>query len=197
MRVFGSLVAAVILITVVGAQAAVACTIDGIASMKINHFWAVTNRTVPTAATLAHWAPFSLGEAAPNNPVVLQEIPGKLRNVLPREAFLQPFSWQLGDGANARGASLTHTYAHTGWYRVQVSYYWPSQHRWVQFDSAQLHVVPPVTVSAVAAQSTGAGTDDKKMLVIGISGVVGLGCIVLLAQVIRMARREEASDGAD
>ena len=41
------------------------------------------------------------------------------------------------------GHTVTHRFRTTGWYRLTVDYYWPAHHQWVEFDSAEEHIVPP------------------------------------------------------
>jgi hypothetical protein len=40
------------------------------------------------------------------------------------------------------GQTVSHAYAHTGWYKIAVRYYWPAHRQWVEFDSAEQHIVP-------------------------------------------------------
>jgi PKD domain len=123
--------------------AALACSLDGIASISVNGILATRTTDTPTPRTLAHWAPFTFGLAyAPGDVVRLGEDLGKLRRSLPPAALAIPFRWDFGDGHSARGLQTVHRYTQTGWYRVTVRSYWPSRRSWVLFDSAQLHIVP-------------------------------------------------------
>jgi len=174
---------------IAGAGSASACTIDGKASMVFNGAPAGLNHASPNRGNLAWWAPFSLGEASPGSPQVLAEDPRKLQSVLPSVAFRHPFRWTFGDGGAGAGMAITHQFARTGWYRVQVAYYYPSTNRWVQFDSAQLHVVPAVTVQATSASAAnGVLGGNQRLLVMGASGVAGLVCLVILGVTLRGLR---------
>jgi PKD domain len=123
--------------------AALACALDGIASISVNGILATRTTDTPTPQTLAHWAPFTLGLAyAPGDVMHFGEDRGKLRRSLPPAALVKPFRWEFGDGHRARGLQTVHRYTQTGWYRVTVRSYWPSRRSWVLFDSVQLHIVP-------------------------------------------------------
>ena len=125
----------------VSAQAARACSIDGIASLSANGKLASISAAAPTQAALAYWAPFTLLAAAPGDLIQVREDIGKLHASLPSTAFSTPFRWTFGDGATVNGLQAAHRYAHTGWYKIDVRYYEPSRHSWVLFDSAQQHIV--------------------------------------------------------
>ncbi|HVC82910.1 MAG TPA: PKD domain-containing protein [Chloroflexota bacterium] len=174
------------------ARPAAACTIDGRASMTLNSGLAWPTRSAPNARDLAWWAPFSLGDASPASAQVLAEDPSKLRTSLPAAAFQTPFRWSLGDGGTATGLSVTHQYARQGWYKVRVAYYEPSARRWVQFDSAQLHVAPGIMVQAGAGPDSGLLTGNRRPLVVGLSGAAGLVCVAGLFVAARgMLPRED------
>jgi hypothetical protein len=124
-------------------SAALACSLDGIASISVNGILAVRTTATPTLQTLARWAPFTFGLAyAPGDVVRFAEDLGKLRRSLPPAALAIPFRWDLGDSHRMRGLQVVHRYTRTGWYRVTVRSYWPSRRGWVLFDSAQLHIMP-------------------------------------------------------
>jgi PKD domain len=124
-------------------SAALACSLDGLASISVNGILAVRTTDTPTPRTLARWAPFAFGLAyAPGDVARFAEDLGKLRRSLPPAALAIPFRWDFGDGHSTRGLQTVHRYTRTGWYRVTVRSYWPSRRGWVLFDSAQLHIVP-------------------------------------------------------
>jgi hypothetical protein len=123
--------------------AALACSLDGIASISVNGILATRTTDTPTPRTLAHWAPFTFGLAyAPGDVVRFAEDLDKLRRSLPPAALAIPFRWDFGDGHRTRGLQVVHRFTRTGWYRVTVRSYWPSRRSWVLFDSARLHIVP-------------------------------------------------------
>lgn len=119
-----------------------ACSIDGIASIVANGNMASLTGGRPTAATIRYWAPFTLIAAAPGDTLRVSEDIAKLLNTLPREAFANPFRWEFGDGAAARGNDAAHRYAREGWYRISVSYNLPARNRWIEFDRAEQQIVP-------------------------------------------------------
>jgi hypothetical protein len=119
-----------------------ACSLDGIASLSVNGNTASLNGASPTASSLAYWAPFTLIAAAPGDTFHLSENISNVSRSIPKESVKLPFKWSFGDGATALGQTATHSYAHTGWYKITVQYYWPAHRQWVQFDSAEQHIVP-------------------------------------------------------
>ena len=120
-----------------------ACSLDGIASITANGNTANLTGGAPTAATIAYWAQFTLPAAAPEDALQLAEDLGKLRRTLPAAAFAKPFRWAFGDGTEILGLTGQHRYQQLGWHKITVSYYWASGNRWVVFDNAQIHIVPP------------------------------------------------------
>jgi hypothetical protein len=137
-----TLVLAAGLILLAPVQSARACSLDGIASLAANGNTASLNGDSPTASTLSYWAPFTLLAAAPGDTLHLSENLSNVKRSIPKEALSQPFQWSFGDGTSALGQTVVHRYARTGWYKMTVRYYWPSHHQWVQFDSAEQHIVP-------------------------------------------------------
>jgi hypothetical protein len=121
---------------------AFACNLDGVASLSENGHVVSLTATTPTKATLSSWALFTLVAAAPKTPLVFQEDLNELGNSLPASALKQPFRWQFGDGSVTVGRVVTHRYAHTGWYKINVSYALRPNH-WISFDSARIHIVAP------------------------------------------------------
>ncbi|HVA92751.1 MAG TPA: hypothetical protein VNL71_23265 [Chloroflexota bacterium] len=175
----------------IAVRPAAACTIDGRASMTLNSGLAWPTRAAPNVRDLSWWAPFSLGDASPASAQVLAEDPSKLRTSLPGVAFQTPFRWSLGDGGAATGLSVTHQYARQGWCKVRVAYYEPSANRWVQFDSAQLHVVPGITVQAGDGPGSGLLAGNRRPLVVGLSGAAGLAYLTGLFVAVRGMRKQE------
>ena len=119
-----------------------ACSIDGVASLSANGNTASLNGASANASTVSYWAPFTLIAAAPGDTLHLSENISNVSRSIPKESVKLPFKWSFGDGATALGQTATHSYAHTGWYKITVQYYWPAHRQWVQFDSAEQHIVP-------------------------------------------------------
>jgi len=122
-------------------QPAVACGIDGIPSMAMNGRLVVINHDQATKENLPYYAPFRLGTARPDAELRFAEDAAKLHKALTNQAFATPFEWTFGDGAVGRGIASGHRFTRPGWYRVNVSYYYTPQKRWVVFDSAELRIV--------------------------------------------------------
>jgi hypothetical protein len=135
-------IAAALLLLQGPATTARACSLDGIASLSVNGTTASLNGDSATTATLTYWAPFNLLAAAPGDTLHLAENLSNVRKSIPAESARLPFKWTFGDRASAVGQTVTHSYAHTGWYRIAVRYYWPAHRQWVEFDSAEQHIVP-------------------------------------------------------
>lgn len=119
---------------------ALACGIDGIPSMAMNGRLVTINHGPATKENLSYWAAFLLGTAKTGTTLRFAENEGELHRSLSAPAFATPFQWSFGDGATARGMAVTHRYSQSGWYKVNVSYYYTPQARWVTFDSAQLQI---------------------------------------------------------
>ncbi len=117
-----------------------ACGIDGIPSMSLNGRLVTINADQATKQNLAYWAPFVLGSAKPAAALRFAEDESELHKSLSTEAFAMPFQWTFGDGAAAKGPDVAHQYSQPGWYKVNVSYYYTPEKRWVVFDSAELLV---------------------------------------------------------
>jgi PKD domain len=144
---FGAMVRAVpalivTFILLVFVPAARACSLDGIASLSVNGNVASINAGQATASTFRYWAPFTLLAVAPGDTSRFSENLSNVRLSIPKESASLPFRWSFGDGTTAIGQSVTHRYARIGWYRLTVQYYWPSHRQWLEFDSAEQHVVP-------------------------------------------------------
>jgi hypothetical protein len=129
-----------LLIILGNAEAAVACGIDGIPSMSLNGRLVTINTDQATKQNLAYWAPFVTASAERAATLRFAEDARELHKSLTPQAFATPFQWSFGDGSTARGIAAVHHYGRPGWYKVNVSYYYTPEKRWVVFDSAQLHI---------------------------------------------------------
>lgn len=176
------------------APAARACSLDGIASLSANGNTASLTGGAATASTLAYWAPFTLLAAAPGDTLRLSEDLGKIRKSLPPEAFKAPFRWTFGDGTVAEGQTAEHRYSRLGTYKITVSYYWPAQHRWIQFDSAEQQIV-----AAGDLWKVNFGYYLGKVLLLATKAIVWLAAIVLVGAALwlrlRPARTRIAAAG--
>jgi PKD domain len=135
-------IAATVLLAQGSVDTARACSLDGVASLSANGTMASLNGDSATASTLKYWAPFSLLAAAPGDRLRLAENLSNVRKSIPAQSARLPFTWTFGDGVTAIGQTVSHSYARTGWYRIAVRYYWPAHRQWVEFDSAEQHIVP-------------------------------------------------------
>lgn len=136
-------IAAAVAIFGLAAQAAVhACGLDGKPSVSANGQLAHLNTARPTRAGLAHWTQFIFPATfAAGKPVQLSEDLKELRGSgLPAQAFGHPWRWSFGDGAIGNGYAVTHSYAHTGDYKLVVTAYYATFHTWYQFDDALIRV---------------------------------------------------------
>jgi hypothetical protein len=124
------------------AGAAAACSLDGIASLSVNGTVATLTSDTATAATISFWAPFSLLAAAPGDRLRLSENMANVSRSIPREAAALPFAWSFGDGTSLVGRQAEHRYRQPGRFKITVRYYWPADHQWVVFDSAEQRIVP-------------------------------------------------------
>jgi hypothetical protein len=158
-----------------------ACGIDGIPSMSVNGRLVSINRGQATKENLAYYAPFLLGVAKPGEELRFEEDAPKLHKALTDQAFATPFQWSFGDGGTAHGLRASHRYSWPGWYKVNVSYYYTPQRRWVVFDSAQL-LIP----GAPAAQRAGIGA--AALIGPAWATALGLGGIALVVGFLRRPR---------
>ena len=144
-RLAGCLLAcALILCTLVMSRpaTALACSLDGIASISMNGATASLTEGTPSPADAAHWAPFTLLAAAPGDTLHLSEDLAKVQNSLSATMLRTPFRWIFDDGTVAQGYSVAHRFNTLGWHKITVDYFYPARRQWITFDSAQLHIVP-------------------------------------------------------
>jgi PKD domain len=163
-----------------------ACGIDGVPSMSLNGRLVTINADQATKQNLAYWAPFVLTSSKPSTALRFAENESELHKSLSTQAFDMPFQWTFGDGASAKGLGVTHQYNQPGWYKVNVSYYYPPEKRWVVFDSAQ------VLVSALGAKADSALLSIP--LVLSLSG--GVLCLAALAFVGLRRRTTRGQPGS-
>lgn len=130
------------------------CGIDGIPSMAMNGRLVTINHAQATKESIGYYAPFLLGTATAGADLHFGEDAAKLHKALLAQAFATPFTWSFGDGATARGLSVQHRYRRPGMYKVDVSYYYTPQARWVVFDSAEL-AIPGAAALPQATSSLG------------------------------------------
>jgi PKD domain len=180
------------LATLITAGPAAACTIDGVASMKLDNLYALKNKALPASGTLATWAQFTLGDASPHKILNFAEDMAKLKKVLPAASLQHPFSWKFGDGASAVGQQVSHSYARAGLYKVETRYYLPSTKQWVLFDSAQLRIVPPIVVTLVP-QHTSSASSGTNMAVVALAGLAVLACLGVIAVQVRGMRQGDGT----
>jgi hypothetical protein len=131
-----------LLVTAAHAATAQACTLDGIASISMNGITANLTEGTPSPGDSAHWAPFTLLAAAPDDQLQLREDLGKVRQSLSPAMMSTPFRWDFDDGTSAQGFAVTHRFTQLGWHKITVDYYYPTRRQWITFDSAQLRIVP-------------------------------------------------------
>ena len=117
-----------------------ACSLDGIASLSMDHNVASGTTRLPSKGDLRRWAPFTFIAAAPGQVLRVAEDRRKLSASLPPGVLSAPFRWDFGDGSVVIGQQATHRYAGLGRYRITVSYALGG--RWVVFDSAEEPIIP-------------------------------------------------------
>jgi hypothetical protein len=133
----------VVVAVLVAGSTAQACGLDGVPSLLVNGRLVLVNRALPASGHLTIWAPFTApGSYRAGQPVRLQEMRGRVLWTLPPSAFRTPWRWTFGDGADARGLRVRHTYRRRGTYVVHVRAYLVDGHdsQWYQFDAAVIHV---------------------------------------------------------
>jgi PKD domain len=172
----------------IGALPVSACGIDGIPSMAMNGRLVSINQSQATKDNLSYYAPFLLGTAKPGVELRFGEDAAKLHKALTEQAFATPFQWSFGDGGSAHGLSVRHQYAQPGWYKVNVSYYYTPQRRWVVFDSAQLRI--PGT-----ARTTQAGTSSSPLVWIVAGTLLGFAAIATAIWSLRRRAARRGSSG--
>ncbi|HVA92749.1 MAG TPA: PKD domain-containing protein [Chloroflexota bacterium] len=124
-----------------GPSVAQACTLDNVASVSANGERAILSASQPSPGK--QWAPFRFAQAyATGTPITLQEARSDLTRSLPAALLTTPFRWRLGDGRTVRGMSVTHQWARSGNYLIQVYAYAASRAQWLLFDSVLVQVVP-------------------------------------------------------
>jgi hypothetical protein len=124
-----------------GIPSAMACTLDGIASLSVNGVTAGLTSGQPTRANAGYWAPFTLLAQGSGSTPRFSEDLQKVAQSLPPAMLALPFRWDFGDGVTAYGHTVQHTYVHAGWYKITVRYDWQARHQWVVFDSAEQQIV--------------------------------------------------------
>jgi hypothetical protein len=120
-----------------------ACGLDGVPSLLVNGRLVVANRALPVQGQLAKWAPFVAPGVYPTGqPVLLQEIRGRLLGTLPPSAFRTPWHWTFGDGTLGQGIRIRHRYRRHGTYVVGVQAYLVNGQAsaWYLFDSLVIRV---------------------------------------------------------
>ena len=123
------------------AQPGRACAIDGVPSLRADGAPVILNRTQPTSASLAHWAPFvfarvfHLGQS-----VRLSEDLRELVRTLPPEMVQGRWLWRTGDGGRVEGRTANHRYNRPGTYLISVGVELPAHRGAFIFDSALLTV---------------------------------------------------------
>lgn len=129
------------LVTTGGDGRAAACSLDGIASLSMDGVRATLTAGTASQSNARYWAPFTLLAAARGDTVRLSEDRGGVSRSLTAAQMQTPFRWIFDDGGSAAGWTVTHAFSQLGPHRFTVSYYWRTENRWVEFDSAQLQVV--------------------------------------------------------
>ena len=128
-------------ITLMVAQTAQACTIDGKATAFADGSRAVVSRLKLTVATARTWAPFSFRSPYHAHAAIrLTEDRAQLRRVLPSDAMHQAWRWDFGDRTHATGWTVAHRYAHPGIYRITVSAYYPDFHQYFTMDTVRITI---------------------------------------------------------
>jgi len=133
----------VVVAVLVAGSVAQACGLDGVPSLLVNTRLVLVNRALPASGHLAIWAPFTApGPYRAGQSVRLQEMRGRVLWTLPPSAFRTPWRWTFGDGTEARGLSVRHTYRWRGTYVVHVRAYLVDGHdsQWYPFDAAVIQV---------------------------------------------------------
>lgn len=145
--------------------------------MSLNQRLVTINHDGATRDNHDYWAPFLLGAARAGATLHFAENASDLHKSLSERAFATPFRWSFGDGTTARGLTVDHRYDEAGWYKIDVSYYYTPQRRWVAFDSAQLQI--PGTASKDTAFLSG-----QTVRAIGAAGI-GLGALGVATLALR------------
>jgi len=123
------------------AQPVGACAIDGVPSLRADGAPVILNRTQPTSASLAHWAPFVFARTfRPGQSVYLSEDMRELVRTLPPEMVQGRWLWRTGDGGRVEGRTASHRYNHPGTYLITVGVELPAHRGAFIFDSALLTV---------------------------------------------------------
>jgi hypothetical protein len=168
-------------------SSAVACTLDGIASLSVNGTVAGLTSGQPTRATAGYWAPFTLLAQGSGSTLRFSEDLHKVGQSLPPAMLATPFHWDFGDGATASGYTVHHTYAHPGWYKITVRYDWPARRQWIVFDSAEQQIVAS---GDVWKAHLGRYIDDA--LQMALNGIIWvIVAVVVVAMIWESLRRHE------
>jgi hypothetical protein len=120
-----------------------ACGLDGVPSLLVNGRLVVVNQALPVRGQLAKWAPFVAPGVYPTGqPIVLQEIRGRLLGTLPPSAFRTPWHWTYGDGTLGQGIRVRHRYRRRGTYVVGIQAYLVNGQAsaWYLFDGVVIRV---------------------------------------------------------
>lgn len=171
---------------------AAACVIDNTASLSVDGVRAQLTMATPT--DLNHYAPFTFTKAfASGHPLRIAENSTELARTLPPTERAAPYRWVFGDGAVAIGHVVTHRYAHPGLYLVEVEGVDGQPRRWLMFDKALLHVVPPGQVIQSNLGYYGLRALDIAMSALGWVFDAGLVLLILGVIISRWRTRQATS----
>jgi len=143
MRIRTAMVGLVLGGTLLGAEVARACGMDGVPSLSVNGRVVSINAALTSDAQFDKWTPFvARGAYASGHALTLQENNANVAQSLPPSAFKYPWRWTFGDGATARGMSARHVYRHPGSYILSVEAYLVAgaQRQWYSFDKVTIRV---------------------------------------------------------
>jgi PKD domain-containing protein len=163
---------------------ALACSLDGIASLSVDGRQASPNGGA-TGMGPAVWASFTLDAAKPGAVLHFAEDLARLRRTLPARAFDAPLRWTFGDGATANGRAVAHRYARAGQYTITVSYYWQLRHRWIGFDRAAEAILPSGALWRPAHAPAAMGA---QIMLLGLTPALAAGGLLFRARIRRWYR---------
>ncbi|MGH2343583.1 MAG: PKD domain-containing protein [Chloroflexota bacterium] len=173
------LIGLALLVILGNGESVVACGIDGIPSMSLDGRLVTINHDPATKQNLPYWAPFVLASTKQAGTLRFAEDASELHKSLTAQAFATPFQWNFGDGSKAAGIAAAHHYSRPGWYKVDVSYYYTPQKRWVVFDSAQLHIPGESTGGSVLL--------SLPLILLAVCTALGLGALGFVGWRVRGA----------
>lgn len=138
--------ASAVLATLLSASLARACLFSNVASAYANGALAYRVKVLPaTQQGEALWAPFAFRQQfAPSQVLHLREDMKEVAKSFGSVALHWRVRWLFGDGTQASGFSVAHTYRHRGVYKIEVKSYFPkgAAKGWYDFDTIDVAIGP-------------------------------------------------------